>query len=851
MCIHIWSRRNVHENSQPGSPPSIPPPSRRRSHGQDATHNAPDTSSRDFDMYYRQPHVPTPDTRIPVPVQNIMIDQDAYMNTRYLPEPKAPPRLAAYGHLEGYHVITQEKRKRAVEINVQITRCTTSSQILYIIQKNLDDFDPVAMSTALHRLGSLKGNANLNAQITSSPEYYRLLQVLEMHTGDLLIRNIANILWGLARLNSRAERLIMLLCEELKTTKMSQGLPQHISNCLWALSSLQYKPDDETMNSLKIAMLSTLNSFRSQNISNALLGFAKLGYTLDERSLELIAHAALDTLKDFVPQTFSNILWSLSRLGVTNISLMKKIAEASVPQIPQFAAQNVANAFWAFGNLGAEMPAPVLTACISRSIQIMNYFTAQHVSNVLWAMAKQNAYHEELFEAASIHALNIIDSFSPQSVANFLWAFATLDKPLYKNILETLMKHMNQCVKESGCQNICNVAWSLATLDKENLSQRIRDDIRLYFLDMSNEIQSRLMRKESEGDFLPQHLSNYAWAAATLEIYPGYSQLQDVLQSLAHRSTSLKPQECSNTLWACARLQHYDGQLMDFFADIVVERMDTFTCQNLANVVWSFAKLGHYSHALMCAAATSAEQQPQHLTNQHILNILWSYAILQFRSKESDHMMEVLIAEINRRMTSNDIDSLHLCNIVWSLSVSDHMSVHQWNILISYMEQKGNLEALPREISAQVFQAKMLMHARYPSHPWSMTPSFEAQAGAAWREATESVKVSEFHHQVSVTLKELQEQHSVEYVTKDSLFSIDIAFPEDMIAIEIDGPHHFTRNNLLPKGETVARNVIIASKGWHVLSIPYYKWPSDDRERQAYLKDLLSSAREKNDMMVS
>lgn len=54
-------------------------------------------------------------------------------------------------------------------------------------------------------------------------------------------------------------------------------------------------------------------------------------------------------------------------------------------------------------------------------------------------------------------------------------------------------------------------------------------------------------------------------------------------------------------------------------------------------------------------------------------------------------------------------------------------------------------------------------------------------------------------------LSALGQPHTIEHLTDDHLFSVDIALPGERIALEVDGPHHFTANTFRPLGEMYCR----------------------------------------------
>ena len=95
----------------------------------------------------------------------------------------------------------------------------------------------------------------------------------------------------------------------------------------------------------------------------------------------------------------------------------------------------------------------------------------------------------------------------------------------------------------------------------------------------------------------------------------------------------------------------------------------------------------------------------------------------------------------------------------------------------------------------------------------------------AWKEQALNIVISKLHHDVSANLEALSIPHSNEFLTEDQLFSIDIALQDQKVAIEVDGPFHFSANTHVQLGEyppsqlhcrgkesSAIRNFL--SKGW-------------------------------------
>jgi RAP domain len=77
-----------------------------------------------------------------------------------------------------------------------------------------------------------------------------------------------------------------------------------------------------------------------------------------------------------------------------------------------------------------------------------------------------------------------------------------------------------------------------------------------------------------------------------------------------------------------------------------------------------------------------------------------------------------------------------------------------------------------------------------------------------------------------------------------SIIAVDLCIPEERIAIEVDGPHHFTRNSLRPMADMFTRTFLLESRGYKVISVPFFAWEGvEEPARRSFLLNLLARAR--------
>ncbi|KAL4515162.1 hypothetical protein Ndes2526A_g09534 [Nannochloris sp. 'desiccata'] len=724
---------------------------------------------------------------------------------------------------------------RAININKRMTQANTAKEILDIIQYEIDHFDTVALATAVHRLGSLRGAPNLHEQITQSPEFYKLMQAIKTRHGEQNIRNIANILWGVAKMSYLPSSDVMeALCSEIPL-KVDNGVAQNVSNTLWALSALAYRPKDEVLNALAKAVWDMRKQFTSQHISNVVLAFAKLEFAIEPSVLEALGQEALEKLPTFTAQALSNTLWGLSKLGIADGELFKAVGEAARANLQNFNAQNLSNTIYAYGNLGISPGKEVLEEFAAVAAHKIPEFTPQNLSNVAWAFAKLGEWDPALFSSMAWKAAQTMHAFTPQSIANFLWAYATLDKPPDAAFLRAAAARAVGQLDQWAPQNLSNAAWSLAVLREEDVVINVMPSL---LSAIANEIHCRLSDPSQEKEFSRQHLVNYFWALATVEYNPGDAAVRAVVNALTTRVSLCNAQELANAVWSCSKLKFYDDKFLDVFAEESVNRIDEFSGQNMAMLVSGYAKLAHYHADLMVSVATSVVEQLSDLSDLHLTNLLYSYAILNV---DASAMFSSVVKELKTRLAAApELTGQQLVLQLWSCAVTDVLDRDLWDALMGQI----NPEELGPESLSQVFQSLMLCIARYSQKEWPIEKTMLEESEKAWRSQVSEIKTSLFHREVSRTLNAMKITHTLEHLTDDGLFSVDLCIPEDRIAIEVDGPHHFTRNSLRPMADMFTRTCLLEARNYKVVSVPFFAWEGvEEGGRRSFLLNLLNKAR--------
>lgn len=80
-------------------------------------------------------------------------------------------------------------------------------------------------------------------------------------------------------------------------------------------------------------------------------------------------------------------------------------------------------------------------------------------------------------------------------------------------------------------------------------------------------------------------------------------------------------------------------------------------------------------------------------------------------------------------------------------------------------------------------------------------------------------------------------------------YAVDITIPSMRVAVEADGPSHFSRTpgpsgRLLQLGATAMKRRHLQQLGWTVVNVPYSDWDKqvDEQQRVGYLKQRIAQA---------
>ena len=344
-------------------------------------------------------------------------------------------------------------------ITSHVKNSASSAEVLAVMQSEQQNpnMDLIAVAAAWCKLANLQ--RGINAQPTNYTSLLMLVRLTQSllekceKLGDLEARGVANILWAIAKLQSRAPSQLSILWARLAravTSAASRMNEQEVANSIWA-----------------VATLATLNT-DSEALLNGLPALAKrLSVAISKMSSQSVA----------------NVIWAMAKLAAATaqtdalLGLPPVLASRLPAVISKMKSQEVANVIWATGQLSVDHShvaisqdlRKMLPVLVTQAGVVLPLARPQELANSCWGLALSDTHDAAFLQAVAERAASEASGWQPRlaelTLPSVLCSFARLRAVGHNDMLGVAAEKLSALVGKINAWGLCATLWSYQQLD--------------------------------------------------------------------------------------------------------------------------------------------------------------------------------------------------------------------------------------------------------------------------------------------------------------------------------------------------------------------------------------------------
>ncbi|KAJ8611497.1 hypothetical protein CTAYLR_010483 [Chrysophaeum taylorii] len=319
-------------------------------------------------------------------------------------------------------------------------------------------------------------------------------------------------------------------------------------------------------------------------------------------------------------------------------------------------------------------------------------------------------------------------------------------------------------------------------------------------------------------DFNTQDLANTAWAFAKSN-YPAprlYHVLAKVIR--AKRLDAFLTSQLTTIAWAFAT------------AGVEAPRLFRAIAEVLSNVAWSFATAGVEAPDLFQIIAAAVKTRLFEFDTSYLSSTAWAFSMAVVSAPD---LFDAIASEAGKKL--DDFAPADLANMAWAFASAD------WTTDPAFLKTSRRRRSRnSKHSSTEISQLHLvLLHCRLSFPPDIAWPLDDFRATLLDAYKCSEPRPSRFQQDVAEVLDRIRWNYNFEHLTADGL-SLDMAQPDTLCAIEVDGPTHYLRSTQrVLNAQTRLKSRLLKALGWGVSRVPSFEWELIDGDldkQDAYVK---------------
>eukprot|EP01025_Chloroclados_australasicus_P050977 TRINITY_DN5927_c0_g1_i5.p1 TRINITY_DN5927_c0_g1~~TRINITY_DN5927_c0_g1_i5.p1 ORF type:complete len:710 (-),score=63.67 TRINITY_DN5927_c0_g1_i5:927-3056(-) len=639
--------------------------------------------------------------------------------------------------------------------------------------------------------------------------------------------------------------------EDMKTAKeYVQYLEQYghqltspqLSQALRSVAQFSYSPwlyKQQAVQTLARVTAYKVDELTPDQIAHFLFAFEKIRQK-SRYIVELYPHIACNAA-DFSPHALSKTISSLSKLKVGNPPY-DELSQATLTRLDDIDTNFIASIIFSFAKAG-YLNLNLMQKVQEHLFDKLNSVTSRDIAAIAWAFGKLQVYDSQFFDRLCSEMMNRFSELDHKNVAMFLnglWYVKHYDKACMSSLAKWISMHMDEFQQMSLSKSLLTFT-NLGHYEKDFFTRVCRFlEPRLQYLQadelstfmhciqvlnhkdeqFNNSMGNVVAHKVSK--MTPEQLATITRSFAYLKSYH-----EDMFKAVARASLAMyqtyQLQDIVQLTSAFAIAKFQDHALLSAFAVQICKKQSELSPSDTAQISNAYGSLAHYDSVLMDCLCRKGISVLEGGTGALVMQYLNGIVTL---GAELNSLIQVLDSQQLRDLASGFLDTNQLVELMRLLTYVDYWDKELWSILLERTWWL-NPQLAKSDTLVQLYQVKQIAElvgiVQFPNLPQDTLREMQAS-----HSRLKNPSVSKWQYTIYTTLRSMgYEDLQLEYKMLGGVFSIDVLlnYKGYKIALELDGPFHFSQNcPYVPLGITKRRNRLLEKMGFRVVTISVYEW---------------------------